>query len=68
MLTIYEAILEGNKLKWKGTVPQISKNRRIDVYVTFLDKSLDVDKRSQGRKMAEALAALADLRTRSIGE
>ena len=68
MLMTYEAILEGNKLKWKGAAPQqTAEKSRIDVYVTLLDKSPDApDRRIQGRKMAEALAILAALNTRSI--
>ncbi len=68
MLTTYEAVLKGNKLKWKNAAPQqTAKKEWVDVYVTVLDKSSDAPERQvQGRKMAEALAALAALGSRSI--
>lgn len=70
MLMTYEAILEGNKLKWKGDVPrQVDQKSKIAVYVTLLEKLPDVPERQvQGQKMAEALTALSALSKRSIGD
>ena len=66
MLLTYEAILEGNVLKWKGEAP---KQDNVAVYVTLLDKPLDAaEKARQGSQMGDALAALATLDERSITE
>jgi hypothetical protein len=69
MLMTYEAILEGNKLKWKGAAPrQVTEKREIAVYVTILDTPPHEEPKApaQGREMADALAALAALDNRSI--
>ena len=69
MLMTYEAILEGNKLKWKGAAPrQTVEKKEVAVYVTILDTPPLEEARAQaqGRKMADALAALAALDNRSI--
>lgn len=68
MLMTYEAVLEGNKLRWKGASPQQATEKgQIAVYVTLLNKSPDApESQAQGRKMAEALAALAALDEHSI--
>ena len=64
MLLTYEAILEGNVLKWKGAAP---KQDNVAVYVTLLNEPLDAaEKAIQGRQMGDALAALATLGERSI--
>lgn len=70
MLIEYEAILEGNKLKWKGAAPQqLGQKNKIAVYVTLLEKLPDLpERRKQGQKMAEALIALAALSERSISD
>ncbi len=70
MLQTYEAILQGNKLKWKGAAPhQVDKHRKIAVHVTLLENITDVSEAAdQGPKMAAALASLAALRERSIAD
>jgi hypothetical protein len=70
MLMTYEAILEGDKLRWKGSKPQqVSEKSQIAVYVTLLEKiSEEPHKQTQGRQMAEALANLAALKQRSIAD
>lgn len=69
MLMTYEAILEGDKLKWKGAAPQqTAVQKEIAVYVTILDTPPleELKTEASGRKMADALAALAALENRSI--
>ncbi len=70
MFMTYEAILEGDKLKWKGSVPQqVSAKGQIAVYVTLLEEVPEVlEKQEQGQKMAEALSKLAALNERSIAD
>lgn len=64
MLLTYEAILEGNVLKWKGEAPkQVREQGEVAVYVTLLDEPVD---QTKGRRMEAALAALAALPNRSI--
>ena len=69
MLMTYEAILEGNKLKWKGAAPRPTADKKeVAVYVTILETPPHEEPQAQpqGRKMADALAALAALDNRSI--
>lgn len=68
MLMTYEAILQGNKLKWKGTAPmQVTSQKEIRVYVTLLDAIPDTpENEERGQKMVAALSALAALGNHSI--
>ena len=68
MLATYEAVLQGNKLKWKNPIPRrIAKRDNVTVYVTILDeKATASEKMIQGRKMADALESLSVLEERSI--
>ncbi len=55
MLRTYEGILKGDHVEWAGEAPL--RDRALRVHITVLDE--DADTVERGRRMAEALAALA---------
>lgn len=57
MLRTYEGILEGNRVRWAGEkVPDT--DRPLRVHVTVLEE--ETEKETQGQKMGDALAKLAE--------
>ncbi|MBI3417327.1 MAG: hypothetical protein HY043_18705 [Verrucomicrobia bacterium] len=60
MLTTYKAKLKDGKLEWTDEVPPIVKSVETQVLVTLLPtKNGSIDKAERGRRMKEALDALA---------
>jgi hypothetical protein len=55
----YNAILNGNRLDWKGEAPK--EQGPVDVQVTVIETS-NGSSEMRGRAMAQALSALADRR------
>jgi hypothetical protein len=69
MLATYRAVLRGNRLEWQDTPESLEGLEEIPVYVTILDETEPSSKKNnQGRKMADALEALAALPIRSIAD
>lgn len=57
MLKTYKAILRANRLEWSEGIPErLAEDRPLKVSVTILE-----GEPAQGRRMAEALEALAGL-------
>jgi len=54
MLRTYEGILEGNRVRWAGE----KVHRPLRVHVTVLEE--ETEKETQGQKMGDALAKLAE--------
>jgi hypothetical protein len=64
VLTTYKAILRGDHLEWRNDVRvSVSPDRAVAVYVTVLDEPVTptLNPQDQGRRMAAALAQLAQL-------
>jgi len=69
MLATYRAVLKGNRLEWQDTPVSLESLDEVPVYVTILDEQdLPSKENNRGRKMAEALEALAALPVRSIAD
>lgn len=59
MLQTYRALLKGNQLEWLGDMPQeLQGEEAVTVQVIILDEPA-ASRAARGRKMAEALRALA---------
>jgi hypothetical protein len=58
MLRTYEAILRDDQLEWSAGAP--SASGPIRVHVTLLETELATATSDQGRRMADALAAIAN--------
>jgi len=56
MLRTYKGILKGDRVEWAGEAPL--RDRALRVHITVLEE--DADKEERGRRMAEALTALAE--------
>ena len=64
MLSTYPAILRGQILEWlQEKPPQLNPNRAVSVHVTILEEAAKATPTEQGRRMAAALAQLAQLRS-----
>ena len=65
MLSTYPAILRGQILEWlQEKPPQLNPNRAVTVHVTILEEAAKSNSSTeQGRRMAEALAQLAQLQS-----
>ena len=63
MLPTYKAILRGNRIEWRGDESaHMVPDRAVAVYITILDEPAATgDIQSQGQRMAEILARLADI-------
>jgi hypothetical protein len=61
MLETYKAILRGNKIKWDGEAPEISKaEQNVSVYIKISEENnLHQEEKARGQKMLEALERLA---------
>ncbi|MEL7036233.1 MAG: hypothetical protein AAFO04_11520 [Cyanobacteria bacterium J06592_8] len=60
MLHTYNALLKDNQIEWIDEVPTVS-DRPVRVHVTFLEDPSTSATASQGQRMAEILAKIADL-------
>lgn len=56
MLRTYEGILKGDRVEWTGEAPL--RDQALRVHITVLDEG--TEKGDRGKRMAEALAALAE--------
>lgn len=56
MLRTYEGVLKGDRVEWTGEAPL--RDRALRVHITVLDE--DADREERGKRMKEALAALAE--------
>ena len=64
MLSTYPAILRGQILDWlQEKPPQLNPNRAVSVHVTILEEAAKATPTGEGRRMAAALAQLAQLRS-----
>lgn len=61
MTRMYEAILKGDRLEWKGDAPKhLGTEHAVAVHITLWDEPLDEsDRLDQGQHMAAALEQLA---------
>ena len=63
MLTTYHGILKGDRIQWDQDAPKdLRADQPVQVFVTILEESKlpEMGKRSNGKKMAEALERLAE--------
>ena len=65
MFNTYKATLTGEKIEWQGEIPRLlDTGQPVDVFVTILKENV-TPKKSQGKKMAEALEKLAAMQALS---
>lgn len=63
MSETYKATLRGDKIKWDGEAPEISKaDQNVKVFITISEEiNLHRGKKARGQKMLEALEKLASI-------
>ncbi|NES19042.1 MAG: hypothetical protein F6K41_08950 [Symploca sp. SIO3E6] len=63
MTKTFRAILKDNYLQWLDEAPEITSNSLVKVDVTLLEEPKITETKSDGAKMAEALAKLSNNNT-----
>jgi hypothetical protein len=63
MLMTYQAVLKGDRLEWTEEAPQLRPDQQsVRVFVTIVPED-EAAVEARGRRMAEALEQLAELKT-----